>query len=267
MSIGSNAVKVTAKTALKGKWLNALICSSVLIFCMIINSYLSSLISVFAGTAFSEFFYVLLTVFVFFPLFLGVLKFFWRMIFGCDDRPVSIFYYYSAKELYIKAIKFAFALIIKLLPFAVIIFLPAFFVWLLSQSYFFEFFDIAIPLWSRNLQYAILFTRTLSTVILIFYALRYYVSPVLFVVDEEIDVWEALHMSSVISKRSTLDFIYLFFSFSGWILISFFALPLFFTVPYIITSYVVHIRFSITEYNNHIEKSIQDKYPSFTVGV
>ncbi len=266
MSIGSNAVKATARTALKGKWLNALICGSVLIFCVIINSYLSSLISVFAGAVFSEIFYVLLTVFVFFPLFLGVLKFFWRMIFGCDDKPVLIFYYYSDKTLYLKAIKFVFALFIKLLPFAIIVFLPAFFVWLLSQSYFFEFFDLAIPLWTRNLQYAIIFTRTLSTVILIFYALRYYVSPLLFVVDEEIDVWEALHMSSVISKRSTLDFIYLFFSFAGWILLSLFALPLVFTVPYMITAYVVHIRFSITEYNNHIEKFIQNKYPSFTVG-
>ena len=50
--------------------------------------------------------------------------------------------------------------------------------------------------------------------------LRYYAAPILSVADEEMDASEAIHMSCVIYKRTMLDFIYLFFSFAGWLLLS-----------------------------------------------
>lgn len=266
MTAGSNSIKNTAKTALKGNYTSAIISGLILVFCALINIYVSSLTEIFAGSIFSEISYLLMSVFLFFPLSMGVLRFFWRMILGCDDNPVSVFYYFSAKTLYFKAMKFFFAIAIKLIPIAIILFLPVLFVWLLSQSYFYEFLNMPIPLWSGNLSYAILFARTLATVILVMFALRYYAAPMLFVADEEIDAAEALHMSSVISKKTMLDFIYLIFSFAGWIILSVFAIPLFYTLPYLITSYAVHIRFIITEYNQHIENTAEQQYPSFSVG-
>ncbi len=266
MSINSNIVKITAKTALKGNFLKAIICSTTILFCFIINYYTSSLVNMVAGDIISEIFSILLSGFAIFPLFIGILRWFWRMILGIADNPISVYYYFSSKKLYLKTIKLLFAIVIKLLPIAVIVFLPAVFVWLLSQSFIFDFFDLSIPLWSRNLEYAIIFTKTLSTVIVSLISLRYYIAPILFVSNDEIEVFEALHMSAVISKKSALDFIYLIFSFLGWILISVFALPLIFTVPYMLTAYVVHIRFVIAEYNNHIENIKTEQYPSFTVG-
>ena len=82
--------------------------------------------------------------------------------------------------------------------------------------------------------------------------LRFYIAPILFVADENMDVSETLHMSTVISRKSSLDFIYLISSFIGWILISVLVIPLIFTLPYILTSYAVHVRFAIAEYNKHI---------------
>ncbi len=266
MTVGSNAVKSTAKTVLKGNWLKAIVCIGVVIFSYFINSFVSSLVSVFAGDIIAEIFYVILSLFILLPLFMGALRYFWRMILESNDKPIIVFYYFSSKNLYLKTLKLIFAVILKLIPIAIVVFLPAVLVWLLSQSYFFEWFNLAIPLWSRNLEYAIIFTKTLSTVVLIFYALRFYILPVLFVACEDLEILEALNMSSIISKKSTLDFIYLFFSFFGWILISLLAIPLIFTLPYMITSYLVHTRFAITEYNNHIESSMAEEYPSFTVG-
>ena len=188
------------------------------------------------------------------------------MILGTTDNPIAMFYYFSTKKLYFKVIKLIFAIVFKLLPLAFLISLPAIFVWLLSQSYLFEYFGFAIPLWTRNLEYAIIFTKTLSIAIISVVSLRYYIAPVLFVSNEEIDAMEAIYMSSVISKKSTLDFIYLIFSFLGWILLSIFALPLVFIFPYMLTSYLVHTRFVIAEYNSHIEKMKTPQYPSFSVG-
>lgn len=266
MTVGSNVIKATAKTALKGNMVKAIISSMVLIFCSIFNYYMSSLTGVFGGNVFSEIFFVCFSALMIFPLMLGVLRFFWRMILGCDDSPISVFYYFSSINSYLKTIKFLFAIFLKLLPIAIVLFLPAIFVWLLSQSFLFDFLNIPIPLWSRNLEYAIIFTKTLSTVLLILLSLRYYISPVLFVADKDIDVWEALHMSSVVSKKTSLDFIYLFFSFTGWILLSVFVMPLVYTLPYMLTAFVVHSRFSIVEYNSHIENVSEEKYPSYTIG-
>lgn len=267
MSVGSNVIKITAKTALQGNYLKAFFSSSILLFCILINYYLSSLVSVFADVFFADAFQVLFSAFINFPLFLGIIRFFWRMLLGCSDNPIAVFYYFSSGKLYFKTVKLLFALVYKLLPISILVSLPAIFLWLLSQTYMFEFFGLAIPLWTRNLEFAILFAKTFSLSIIIVISLRYYISYVLFVSNDDIDVMEAIYMSSVISKKSSLDFIYLIFSFIIWIILSVFVFPLVFIIPYFITSYLVHSRFVIAEYNNHIENLKTAQYPSFSVGV
>jgi len=266
MSVASNVVKVTAKTALKGNYLKGIISGCVLLFCLIINYYISSLVELVSNLIIAEIYSLLFSVFVTFPLLMGVLRYFWRMIMNTTDNPMSVFYYFSEKALYFKTLKLFFTVAIRLLPIAVLIYLPAVFVWLLSQSRLFELFDLSIPIWSSNLQYAILFTNTLCTVIIAFISLRYYIAPILFISNDDLDVMEALHMSCVISKKSAFDFIFLFLSFLGWILLSILAFPLIFTLPYILTSYTIHSRFVIAEYNKHIANTAAKQYPSFTVG-
>ena len=56
------------------------------------------------------------------------------------------------------------------------------------------------------------------------------------------------------------------FSFIGWIILSFLVIPLVFTLPYFLTSYAVHFRFAVAEYNKHVEESIADEFPTFVAG-
>lgn len=266
MTVGSSGIKETAKSYLAGNMLKSVISSLVLIFCGCIGLYLSSIVSTFCGEIFSQIFLFLFFLFLVFPLFFGVLRFFWRLIKECDDKPISVFYYFSHFSLYFKVLKLIFVICARLLPIAVLLFLPVVFVWVLSQSFLFDLFDIAIPLWSRNLTYAILFSRVISNAILIFFSLKYYIAPILFVADEDIDVREAVHMSTVISKKTSLDFIFLIFSFSGWIILSLITIALPFTVPYFLTSYAAHTDLAITEYNELIEKLNEKNYPTFSVG-
>ena len=267
MSISSNSVKCTARNILKGNFTKAIFSTMPVLFCFIINYYISAIINIFADNIYAKIFNFYFSLFLIFPLFMGVLRFYWRLANGIADNPISVFYYFSNVRLYLKTFKLLGCVTLKLLPVALLISLPAICFWLLSQTYLFEYFGFSIPIWSRNLAYAILFTKTLCAAIIIVFSLRYYLAPILFVANDDIDVLESVHMSIVISKRSYIDFIFLIFSFFGWFFISVFTLPLVFTVPYMLVAYVVHSQFSINEYNNHIASLKESQFPSFTVEV
>ncbi len=63
-----------------------------------------------------------------------------------------------------------------------------------------------------------------------------------------------------------LDFIYLFFSFAGWILLSLIFIPLVFTMPYFIAGVCVHTRFAIAEYNAFEERKATADIPKYVAG-
>ena len=85
--------------------------------------------------------------------------------------------------------------------------------------------------------------------------------------DEEMDVNEAVHMSVVISKNTVLDFIYLLFSMLGWVLLSFFFIPLIYTIPLFITVYLTHSSIAVSEYNEHIKRVNSENFPTFMAGI
>jgi uncharacterized membrane protein len=58
----------------------------------------------------------------------------------------------------------------------------------------------------------------------------------------------------MISKHSSGAFASLILSFFGWFLLSLFGIPLVYTLPYFLISYVVHCRFAIVNYNLNLEQ-------------
>ncbi len=249
---GSKIVKITAKTALSGNMLKAIIVSAVFLFCCFICNYSAGIFSYTGYYVFSDIIYILMSIFILTPLFLGLLRYIWRMLFSVYDNPVSVFYYLSEKAIYIKALKFIFNLIFKALPVGILLYFPNILLWFFSKDFFYQTFDLTMPLWVANINQLLVILNLVAGVILIFYMLKFYLAPILFVADEEMAVEETLHMSAVISRKSSLDFIYLATSFIGWILLSVLVIPLIFTLPYLLSSYAVHVRFAIAEYNKHI---------------
>ncbi len=252
MTSGSKIVKITAKTALKGNMLKAIFTICIFLFCYFICNYSAGIFSYTGNFAFSYVLFTLMLIFLLAPLFLGLLRFIWRMLFSANDNPITVFYYFSDKSRYIKALSFVFHFIFKAIPIGLLLFFPIFIIWFVTQGFFYEIIDVAIPLWTANLNSILKILIVFAVVSLLFYMLRFYIAPILFVADEEMDVFETLHRSTVISRKSSLDFIYLISSLIGWILISFFVIPLIFTLPYILTAYAVHVRFAVAEYNKHI---------------
>ena len=72
--------------------------------------------------------------------------------------------------------------------------------------------------------------------------------------DESLYLMEAMHISEMISKQSISAFASLVVSFIGWFLLSLLGLPLVYTLPFFLISYVVHSRFAIVNYNLNLQR-------------
>ncbi len=254
MSMGNNAVKATAKTALKGNFFKCAVCAMVLIFTWLLCQNAVGALAMLTGNLVAEIIFCLLTVFIISPLALGTLRFIWRMLFGAKDSPLYAFYWFSSRTLYIRALKFTVQFVLKAVVWLLIANIPAFFLFVLSKSYVFDLLGSSMPVWTANFGYYSVLLKNLSYVAVFFIMLKYYMAPVLFVADDNIDCNEAMYTSSVTSRKSAIDFVGLIFSSAGWLVLSFFILPLPFTLPLILSYYAVHIRFSVAEYNRHIEE-------------
>lgn len=257
MSVGTNVVKITAKTALNGNMIKSIIAGAIPIFLYFICQYSTAFLSTVIGEIASWCISALMTIFLIFPVLLGVLKFFWRILFSADDGPVYVFYWFSSKEKYLKCLKFILRFLSRIVLWLLIFNVPAFLLRFVSSDTFFEFLSMPMPLWMANLSFYTKLVQFVAIMFSFFLTLKYYMAPVLFIADDEIDSDEAMHMSAVISKKSYIDFISLIFSFLGWILLSLLIFPLLFTLPYILVSYLVHVRFAVAEYNLHIKQSVK----------
>lgn len=264
MSVGTNAVKATAKTALKGNWLKAIAVCLIAVFSAFIGLYTISLLSSLIGEIAANILSLIFNVCLILPLGLGIIRYIWRMLFSVDDNPICAFYWFSSKDLYVAAMHFIMLIVLRVIFWLVILNIPTLLLFILSKNFVFDILDIAMPLWAANLNYSVNFLFNASVIVTFFIMLKYYMAPLLFVADDEIDAYEALHMSTVISKRSGIDFVYLIFSFLGWLFLSMLVIPLIFTLPYMFTAYAVHVRFAVAEYNRHIEERGKKNFNIFS---
>ncbi len=255
MSVGSNVVKLTAKTALKGNFLKVVAVCSIFVFGWILCISLAELLGIITGEVIAVIISVVMFLFLCLPILLGVMRYVWRMLFSVTDSPVAVFYLFSSKQLYLKSLKLIFQFVLRIIFWLLVLNIPSLLLFLLSKGFVFEFFNSATPVWTANLAYYSKLLLNFTSVIVFFIMLKYYIAPILFVADDNIDVGEAMYLSSVIARKSSIDFIGLLVVSLGWILLSVLILPLPFTLPLLLTYYAVHVRFAVAEYNKHIQDS------------
>ncbi len=250
----SSVVKATAKTALGGRFYRCIIACTVFVFTVLIGLYSAQLIgfvSPFSYTA--DIAFVLFAVLLFAPLFLGLVRFFWRLIWDEDDSPVLVFHYFSSPALYMRALKLVLFLGIRVGIAALLLYLPAIVVDIFSGSGIYDMLSIPMPLWISNFRVISVCLKAVAGVGIFFISLKWYMAPFLYVADEEMDALEAIHMSSTISRGTTLDFFLLILSCTHWIILSLLLLPIVFTLPYFIAIYIVHCRYAVTHYNKVVD--------------
>lgn len=254
MSVGSNAVKSTAKTALKGNYLELVVSSLFLIFSWILCLNCGAMLMPIVGKIGTYIIAVLMLVFLLLPMSLGLLRIVWRMLFGVCDSTICLFYWFSEGKLYIRALRLIFQIGMRIVFWLAILNLPSLLLFFFSRSYFFEMIGTEVPVWTANFGFFGVILRNVSFVIVFFVMLKYYMAPILVIADENMDVNEAMYTSAVIAKKSSIDFISLIAGSILWIIASFLLMPLPFTLPFLLAFYAVHTRFSIAEYNLHISE-------------
>lgn len=262
--MNSEAVKKTAKTALKKNYIKAIVCSTVFVFAYLLCIFSNSLFDFALGRVMYYIAFFVIAIFVLSPLFLGLLKFFWRFLFSADDNITVMFYYFSSKKLYKKALSFVGKFVVKFAVWGLILYFPSLIIDFFAGAHFFDMLKMSPPIWISNLWPISSFLKFIALVAMFMVFLKFYIAPVLFVADEKMDNAEAIHMSTIIAKGSAVDFVYLFFSVIGWILICFLLIPTIFVLPYLICCYLVHVRFAVAKYNKHISKN-NDSIPTYVV--
>lgn len=253
----ASVVRKTARTALQNKYFKCVAVSLITIASFGLISLIFGLILSVSNNIFASAVFIPLTVAVIIPLLLGVIRFFQRLVFGVDDEPIEVFFYFSSKSDYVRALKFSVSLTVRVTVYALILFLPSLAVRFLASQSLYEFLKVSIPIWTSSLSPIISFLDFIGGVGVVWVILKYYMTPFLFVSNKDIDVAEAFHLSVVISRRSLFYFMTLFFSMLLYILPSLLLLPLIFTLPYFLTAYSVHCRFGVAEYNKTLNFHFQ----------
>lgn len=267
MTIASATIKKTAKDSIKSNFINVIIVTSIILFCYLINNNIASMFYLIGGDLFANALFYLMNLFILIPVFFGGLRYFWRLLCGVTDNPLSVFNYFSSKENYKKVLKLTFYIIFKTLLTAILLLIPYIVVTVISNIEIYKFLDMPIPLWTTNLSNVTAFLGFIALIGTLFLMLKYYLAPMLIIADENMDVNEAIHMSVVISKNTTLDFVYLAFSMIGWILLSLLFIPLLYTLPLFMMVYLTHCSFAVNEYNERTNKINNENSQSFMAGI
>lgn len=252
---GSSVVKLTAKTALKEHYFKSVFAVLIFITCNLCLISVNSIIMIVDSRFLPIINVCLFVIFAGLPLFLGLIRYFWRLLFGMNDNPISVFYYFSSLKKYKKALKYSFCCALKVLVNALILFLPAIFIFFISSDFIYNLFDIPMPLWTGKMQNIYLLLSNAALIILPFTLLKFSAAPILFVSCDDADALEVFHTSNIVTRKNNGEFIILNFTFLGWFFLSLLVFPIVFILPYYFTSYAVHTRFVITEYNMNVNSN------------
>ena len=267
MSLSSAYVKANAKQVYKQNAMYLVITSILTIAVWLVVYNFSGIVEM-LSSAYG--FVISLCVFgflIFSPVFLGFIRYSWRSVSGVYDNIMSLFYYFSNKKQYLRALRFAFSCLWRAALCYLIFSLPVLAVKVITGTWLYSFLKVPIPVWAFNLSNIVIFLKIFAVAATFFALLKFYLAPFLFVADENMDVDEAIHMSTVISKRTTIDYISLIISFVGWIVLSALILPLPFTFPYMIISYLIHSQIAVDNFNSEISRAKCDDIPTYIAGV
>lgn len=267
MSMHNIAVKTTAKSLLKNNYTSGIIAGCIPVFAFFVCLFCAEMINTVFGAVGTYISFFVLFVLLIAPLITGYVYYSTRFIFTGESQPVLIFKYFSSKAYYIKALTLSFIITGNAFLFGTLFFLPAIFTDLLASGKLFTLLNMQIPLWASSLWAVSSVLKFLAFIFTVLFMLKYYIAPFLMAADENMDPLEAVHMSKIISLRSKKDFVWLVLSFSGYIVLCLFFIPIIFVLPYFNTSYSVHCRFAVAAYNNTVDKLNQPSIPSFNADI
>ena len=257
----NTAVKKTAKTAIKDNALACIAAGVVFLFVCLVGVLAMEVVAMVLSSVAALVFALIFVVAAAFPLYLGLLRFFRRMLWGENDAIVSVFYYFSSKKSFKSAFLLSWNLVARTVAAYLILNIPALVIQALASAELYQVLDVAIPVWSSYLWPLSAFFEIAAVILLVLFMLKFYMAPFLFVSTEN-TVTECIDLAQRISNRTAADYFWFVLSLAGWIVLSVLAVPLVFTLPYFIACYIVYCRFAVAQYNKVVD-SMKNTPPSF----
>lgn len=248
----SKVVKITAKTAMKGRWSSGVIVASIFICTVLLQGLTTQLLYTATNLFFANLLNILFTIFITIPLFVSVLFFFKGVAFEEERDLASAFLMFSEEKRYIRTLSFSVLMFVRLFLAELVFLIPGIIARLFSQSATYEAFGALMPVWATGLSMVSVVLYVVGFFAAFAYLLKYYMAPFLFIANKDISAAEAIRLSAVISKGHRLDFCWLLLSMAGLIILSVFVMPLIFTLPFFLICYVVHCRFCVAAYNKSV---------------
>lgn len=246
----NQAVKSTAKASLKKLWPECIAVCVILGINAVLSSCIQSIITIVWTSAIATVFSAIYFLFVTVPLLMGVAFWLWRVTVLSDSHLFEIFFPFSTRFVYARVISFIFAVALRLLIALALFMLPFVLVKLASSPEIYEIFGGQMPTWTANFWIFENFFKVIGLAAFAFFASRFYLAPLLFLIGGDITPAESIYMSRRIGTFSYSAFLQLVFSFAGWAVLSLLILPAIYTLPYFLMCITVHCRYAINYYNS-----------------
>lgn len=247
--VTSKAVKSTALITLKENWAQSCAQSMIPVFATIIVFLCSVLLSLPFGNIIAYLIFAVIFSLIVAPLWLGTLRTFWRCANGINDGVSGCFYYFSKKNEYIRSVKFNLMILLHWIKVSLILLIPAILVHILTNSQIYDFFGLSIPLFVMNLRYLGVVFCIGALILGIAHLITLYLPAFLFVSIEDMKPPECLKRGREIGRYTKSRFFTHLISYMGWLVVSILLIPLIFTMPYLMMSYVVECRYNVAFYN------------------
>ena len=255
-------IKKAARGALKHRWPEAIIVSVVLIATLLLNTFMQyMLMSIFkvkeVWTPFtptdlpiySQFASVGITLFsavfsflVIFPLTFGVMRWFWAVTGGSSVSVGDIFYYFSCPKIFFKTLGLSIRLYIMLVIGAIVCFLPYILLGIATSPYLYDSLGVSMPIFMNGLLPLVSFFKLFGFLALLMWISVYLMCYTVIFSEPELSAGKTISRTVKVTKGFRFNTVGFFFSFFGWLLLSLLAVPLIFTVPYLLASFAVYGR-------------------------
>lgn len=244
------AIKITAKASLKEIWPQAITIAIIVFLCVLIPQLIYQMAAAalnqnIAGSFERVYKCIngIFNLFVFYPLLLGMLRWFWVITAGEKAGLSLIFFYFSSKNDYSAALRTSWAFVWRIGVLNLIIYLPE------ALQYALGFVNISVlsDIFSTDIIVGF-FTAVCYIVYAVLCAtvlLRLMPLAATVINYRHHRISDNIREAGIISNGLCGNYINFILSMAGWLLLSLLAIPQLFTTPYFMACYAVLMRFSI----------------------
>ncbi len=251
------SVKSNSLNALRGNWAQAVMALAIPVLSVLAVGVLADAVIYLMDSLIIQVIFsvviILTVIFLGLPSCFGVLRLYHSLYTKENIDFSEIFYYFSSKGVYLRAVRFIFSMVFPLTLAAFLLLVPSIALDFIANGGIDELFQNGIPIWIANLSIIATFLRCLAIAAVILISLKVYVAPYIFMINDKISVKEVLMQSIAVSRYGAGPFILLVFTQLGWVLLSILAVPAVFTLPYMLMCYVTHSKYAVNFYNGYVK--------------